>query len=188
MGNRKHLEFKRQVALKQAELYAQRNKMVSFEISPLCDFNIRESFCELARMALHRNGMERIWRTNKGNKCTHFIEENLFHIVSSPFPQTLSAHTARAVLSHDRPSHQRLQNRYTSPAAVCQVKSEILRTHLIARLQYARPHQKGGSLQDPNAEQRRTHTVFRLNVVHRMWRRQLGHAHQLHHFVILYLN
>lgn len=42
--------------------------MACFEISPLCDFNIRESFCELARMALHRNGMERIWRSNKG-KC-----------------------------------------------------------------------------------------------------------------------
>lgn len=65
VGNRLHLAFKRQVAAKQAELYAQRNKMSSFEISPLCDFNIRESFCELARMALHRNGMERIWRSNK---------------------------------------------------------------------------------------------------------------------------
>lgn len=67
VGNRLHLAFKRQVATKQAELYAQRNKMANFEISPLCDFNIRESFCELARMALHRNGMERIWRSNKGN-------------------------------------------------------------------------------------------------------------------------
>lgn len=68
VGNRLHLAFKRQVAAKQAELYASRNKMACFEISPLCDFNIRESFCELARMALHRNGMERIWRSNKGNQ------------------------------------------------------------------------------------------------------------------------
>lgn len=66
VGNRLHLAFKRQVAAKQAELYASRHKMACFEISPLCDFNIRESFCELARMALHRNGMERIWRSNKG--------------------------------------------------------------------------------------------------------------------------
>ncbi|KNC22934.1 hypothetical protein FF38_09033 [Lucilia cuprina] len=65
VGNRLHLAFKRQVAAKQAELYASRNNMSCFEISPLCDFNIRESFCELARMALHRNGMERIWRNNK---------------------------------------------------------------------------------------------------------------------------
>lgn len=67
VGNRLHLAFKRQVAAKQAELYASQKKMACFEISPLCDFNIRESFCELARMALHRNGMERIWRSNKGN-------------------------------------------------------------------------------------------------------------------------
>lgn len=73
VGNRLHLAFKRQVAAKQAELYASRNKMACFEISPLCDFNIRESFCELARMALHRNGMERIWRSNKGN---HFFYSN----------------------------------------------------------------------------------------------------------------
>lgn len=66
VGNRLHLAFKRQVAAKTAESYALRNKMACFEISPLCDFNIRESFCELARMALHRNGMERIWRSNKG--------------------------------------------------------------------------------------------------------------------------
>lgn len=66
VGNRLHLAFKRQVAAKSAESYASRHKMSCFEISPLCDFNIRESFCELARMALHRNGMERIWRTNRG--------------------------------------------------------------------------------------------------------------------------
>ncbi|XP_036232706.2 ras-related protein Rab-40C isoform X1 [Bactrocera neohumeralis] len=65
VGNRLHLAFKRQVLAKHAELYASRNNMSCFEISPLCDFNIRESFCELARMALHRNGMERIWRNNK---------------------------------------------------------------------------------------------------------------------------
>ncbi|XP_017471952.1 PREDICTED: ras-related protein Rab-40C isoform X1 [Rhagoletis zephyria] len=65
VGNRLHLAFKRQVLAKNAELYASRNNMSCFEISPLCDFNIRESFCELARMALHRNGMERIWRNNK---------------------------------------------------------------------------------------------------------------------------
>lgn len=41
--------------------------MAFFEVSPLCDFNIRESFSELSRMALHRNGMERLWRSNKGN-------------------------------------------------------------------------------------------------------------------------
>lgn len=67
VGNRLHLAFKRQVTSKTAELYAARHKMACFEISPLCNFNIRESFCELARLALNRNGLERIWRSNKGN-------------------------------------------------------------------------------------------------------------------------
>lgn len=66
VGNRLHLAFKRQVSERDAELYAAKNRMAFFEVSPLCDFNIRESFCELSRMALHRNGMERLWRSNKG--------------------------------------------------------------------------------------------------------------------------
>lgn len=52
--------------------------MQCFEISPLCDFNIRESFCELARMALHRNGMERIWRTNKGEQLRPVLHKTSF--------------------------------------------------------------------------------------------------------------
>nr|CAD7441232.1 unnamed protein product [Timema bartmani] len=66
VGNRLHLAFKRQVGASQAETYALKNHMAFFEVSPLCDFNIRESFSELSRMALHRNGMERLWRSNKG--------------------------------------------------------------------------------------------------------------------------
>ncbi|KAJ4443214.1 Ras- protein Rab-40C [Periplaneta americana] len=66
VGNRLHLAFKRQVGAREAEAYAAKNRMAFFEVSPLCDFNIRESFSELSRMALHRNGMERLWRSNKG--------------------------------------------------------------------------------------------------------------------------
>lgn len=66
VGNRLHLAFKRQVGERDAETYAAKNRMAFFEVSPLCDFNIRESFSELSRMALHRNGMERLWRSNKG--------------------------------------------------------------------------------------------------------------------------
>lgn len=66
VGNRLHLAFKRQVGTREAEAYAFKNRMSFFEVSPLCDFNIRESFSELSRMALHRNGMERLWRSNKG--------------------------------------------------------------------------------------------------------------------------
>lgn len=47
-------------------MYAAKNRMAFFEVSPLCNFNIRESFSELSRMALHRNGLERLWRSNKG--------------------------------------------------------------------------------------------------------------------------
>lgn len=66
VGNRLHLAFRRQVDPLEAELYAERNSMGFFEVSPLVNFNISESFVELARMALKRNGMERLWRSNKG--------------------------------------------------------------------------------------------------------------------------
>ncbi|GAB6025836.1 Ras-protein Rab-40C [Chamberlinius hualienensis] len=65
VGNRLHLAFKRQVAEAVAELYASKNEMAFFEVSPLCDYNIVESFTELSRMALRRNGMERLWRSSK---------------------------------------------------------------------------------------------------------------------------
>ena len=66
MGNRLHLAFKRQVDQVEAETYAERNSMGFYEVSPLVNFNISETFVELARMALKRNGMERLWRSNKG--------------------------------------------------------------------------------------------------------------------------
>ncbi|CAO1384554.1 unnamed protein product [Diamesa serratosioi] len=98
VGNRLHLAFKRQVAAKTAESYALRNKMACFEISPLCDFNIRESFCELARMALHRNGMERIWRSNKvltlQELCCRTIvrrTRSVYSIDTLPLPPTVKS-------------------------------------------------------------------------------------------------
>ena len=66
VGNRLHLAFKRQVHQEEAEEYAERNSMGFIEVSPLVNFNISETFVELARMALKRNGMERLWRSNKG--------------------------------------------------------------------------------------------------------------------------
>lgn len=65
VGNRLHLEFKRAVSIAQAEAYAQRHGMAFFEISPLCNYNVAESLAELTRRALRRNGMERLWRTNR---------------------------------------------------------------------------------------------------------------------------
>lgn len=66
MGNRLHLAFKRQVPTEQAQAYAERLGVTFFEISPLCNFNITESFTELARTVLLRHGMDRLWRPSKG--------------------------------------------------------------------------------------------------------------------------
>ncbi|POI23819.1 hypothetical protein CIB84_012432, partial [Bambusicola thoracicus] len=65
VGNRLHLAFKRQVSTEQAQTYAERLGMTFFEVSPLCNFNITESFTELARIVLMRHGMDRLWRPNK---------------------------------------------------------------------------------------------------------------------------
>ncbi|CAK9291021.1 unnamed protein product [Gordionus sp. m RMFG-2023] len=64
IGNRLHLEYKREVSQETAELYASKHNMEFFEISPLCNFNVTESIMELMVLALHRIGMDKIW-TNK---------------------------------------------------------------------------------------------------------------------------
>lgn len=66
VGNRLHLAFKRQVPTEQARAYAEKNCMTFFEVSPLCNFNVVESFTELSRIVLMRHGMEKIWRPNRG--------------------------------------------------------------------------------------------------------------------------
>lgn len=123
VGNRLHLAFKRQVAAKQAENYASRHKMSCFEISPLCDFNIRESFCEIARMALYRNGMERIWRTNKGEHV-QVVKWSVNNIA------IFSPDTTRALLSnHSQTNKKCLLNRYVTFTADSQVTSQVVRPH-----------------------------------------------------------
>jgi len=97
VGNRLHLAFKRQVDQTEAELYAERNQMGFYEVSPLVNFNITESFQELCRMALKRNGMERLWRSNKvltlHELCTHAIvaRTNANGIEKLPLPDTMIA-------------------------------------------------------------------------------------------------
>lgn len=66
VGNRLHLAYKRQVTTENAQAFAERLGVTFFEVSPLCNFNITESFTELARIVLMRHGMERLWRPNKG--------------------------------------------------------------------------------------------------------------------------
>lgn len=64
VGNRCHLAHERRVSSAEAELYATDHQMAFFELSPLCDFNVRESFTALSRLALQRNGMQRLWRAS----------------------------------------------------------------------------------------------------------------------------
>lgn len=68
VGNRLHLAFKRQVPTEQARAYAERLGVTFFEVSPLCNFNITESFVELARTVLLRHGMDGLWRPSKGRR------------------------------------------------------------------------------------------------------------------------
>ncbi|XP_033210540.1 ras-related protein Rab-40B isoform X2 [Belonocnema kinseyi] len=98
VGNRLHLAFKRQVWERDAEIYAAKNRMAFFEVSPLCDFNIRESFSELSRMALHRNGMERLWRSNKVLSlqelaCRAIVARTtVYGIDQLPLPSSIKSH------------------------------------------------------------------------------------------------
>jgi len=99
VGNRLHLAFKRQVDQTEAEAYAERNHMGFYEVSPLVNFNITESFQELSRMALKRNGMERLWRSNKvlslHELCCHSIvaniNSNVYNIDKLPLPDAIKA-------------------------------------------------------------------------------------------------
>ena len=43
--------------------------MSFYEISPLCNYNIKESFVELSRIVLKRHGMDNLWRNNNSGKC-----------------------------------------------------------------------------------------------------------------------
>ena len=70
-----------------------------FQVSPLVNFNITESFQELSRMALKRNGMERLWRSNKvlslHELCCHSIvaniNSNVYNIDKLPLPDAIKA-------------------------------------------------------------------------------------------------
>ena len=61
------------------------------------NFNITESFQELSRMALKRNGMERLWRSNKvlslHELCCHSIvaRTNVYNIDKLPLPDAIKA-------------------------------------------------------------------------------------------------
>lgn len=98
IGNRLHLAFKREVGERDAEVYANKHSMAFFEVSPLCNFNVVESFCELSRMALQRNGMERLWRSNKvlslQELCCRAIvaRTTVYSIEQLPLPPIVKSH------------------------------------------------------------------------------------------------
>eukprot|EP00096_Caligus_rogercresseyi_P007160 TRINITY_DN247_c1_g1_i4.p2 TRINITY_DN247_c1_g1~~TRINITY_DN247_c1_g1_i4.p2 ORF type:complete len:294 (-),score=94.90 TRINITY_DN247_c1_g1_i4:669-1550(-) len=105
IGNRLHLAFRRQVDPNEAEDYAEKNAMGFFEVSPLANFNISESFIELARMALRRNGMERLWRSNKVSSlyelCAHTIvnQTSVYGIDQLPLPGSVQQNLKSYALS-----------------------------------------------------------------------------------------
>ncbi|XP_077288833.1 RAS oncogene family member Rab40 [Arctopsyche grandis] len=115
VGNRLHLAFKRQVSEREAELYAAKNRMAFFEVSPLCDFNIRESFCELSRMALHRNGMERLWRSNKvlslQEMCCRAIVQKttVYGIDQLPLPSIMKSHLKSYAMTSSSTQYRNLK-------------------------------------------------------------------------------
>ncbi|XP_004932502.1 ras-related protein Rab-40C [Bombyx mandarina] len=119
VGNRLHLAFKRQVQERDAEMYAAKNHMAFFEVSPLCDFNIRESFCELSRMALHRNGMERLWRSNKvlslQELCCRAIvaRTSVYGLERLPLPSALKSHLKSYAISAAPSRHRARTTKHT---------------------------------------------------------------------------
>ncbi|XP_054249838.1 ras-related protein Rab-40B isoform X2 [Indicator indicator] len=88
----------RQVSTEQAQAYAERLGMTFFEVSPLCNFNITESFTELARIVLMRHGMDRLWRPNKVLSlqdlcCRAIVSCTPVHLVDKlPLPVALRSH------------------------------------------------------------------------------------------------
>ncbi|XP_004592885.2 ras-related protein Rab-40B [Ochotona princeps] len=98
VGNRLHLAFKRQVPTEQAQAYAERLGVTFFEVSPLCNFNITESFTELARTVLLRHGMDRLWRPSRVLSlqdlcCRAVVSCTPVHLVDKlPLPIALRSH------------------------------------------------------------------------------------------------
>ncbi|XP_022379123.1 ras-related protein Rab-40B isoform X2 [Enhydra lutris kenyoni] len=88
----------RQVPTEQAQAYAERLGVTFFEVSPLCNFNITESFTELARTVLLRHGMDRLWRPSKVLSlqdlcCRAVVSCTPVHLVDKlPLPMALRGH------------------------------------------------------------------------------------------------
>nr|XP_010595758.1 ras-related protein Rab-40C isoform X3 [Loxodonta africana] len=68
------------------------------EVSPLCNFNVTESFTELSRIVLMRHGMEKIWRPNRVFSlqdlcCRAIVSCTPVHLIDKlPLPVTIKSH------------------------------------------------------------------------------------------------
>ena len=49
-----HLAFKREVSENEAKQFAEKRKLIYYEISPLCDYNVLECLIDLSRMCLKK--------------------------------------------------------------------------------------------------------------------------------------
>ena len=84
------------------------------QVSPLVNFNITESFQELSRMALKRNGMERLWRSNKvlslHELCCHSIvaTTNVYNIDKLPLPDSIKANLKSYAMTNNSGLRQAL--------------------------------------------------------------------------------
>ncbi|XP_071399992.1 ras-related protein Rab-40C-like isoform X2 [Centroberyx affinis] len=88
----------RQVPTEQARAYAEKNSMTFFEVSPLCNFNVIESFTELSRIVLMRHGMEKFWRPNRVFSlqdlcCRSIVSCTPVHLIDKlPLPVAIKSH------------------------------------------------------------------------------------------------
>jgi len=106
VGNRLHLAFRRQISENNAEVYADKNNMAFFEVSPLCDFNVTESFAELSRLALKRNGMSRPFGFREVLSlqelaCRTVVSSTtIYGIDHLPLPSTIKSHLKSYALTN----------------------------------------------------------------------------------------
>ncbi|BFZ17285.1 hypothetical protein BsWGS_20324 [Bradybaena similaris] len=106
VGNRLHLAFRRQISEACAEQYAEKNNMAFFEVSPLCDFNVTESFAELSRLALKRNGMSRAFGFNRVFSlqelaCRTVVScTTIYGIEQLPLPNSIKSHLKSYALTN----------------------------------------------------------------------------------------
>ncbi|XP_070779240.1 ras-related protein Rab-40C isoform X2 [Enoplosus armatus] len=86
------------IPTEQARAYAEKNGMTFFEVSPLCNFNVIESFTELSRIVLMRHGMEKFWKPNRVFTlqdlcCRAIVSCTPVHLIDKlPLPVAIKSH------------------------------------------------------------------------------------------------